>query len=42
VRFDAEVIVDLAVAALMAALGYPTDGAARDGELARVLEREST
>jgi DNA-binding LacI/PurR family transcriptional regulator len=42
VGFDAEVIVDVSVAAMMAELGYPTDEQPGTAEAARLIVREST
>jgi DNA-binding LacI/PurR family transcriptional regulator len=42
VGFDAKAIVDVAVAAMMAELGYPTDQEPAGAEVATLIERNST
>jgi DNA-binding LacI/PurR family transcriptional regulator len=42
VAFDAETIVDVAVAAMLAELGYPSDGEPSSANVARLIQRAST
>ncbi len=42
VAFDAKAIVDVAVAAMMSELGYPTDAEPSSAEVATLIERDST
>jgi DNA-binding LacI/PurR family transcriptional regulator len=42
VKFDAELIVDVAVAAMMADLGYPSDREPSSAPVATLIQREST
>ncbi|WP_422745884.1 LacI family DNA-binding transcriptional regulator [Mycobacterium sp. WMMD1722] len=42
VAFDAEVIVDVAVAAMMTALGLPAEPESSPGDVARLIQRAST
>lgn len=42
VGFDAETIVDVSVAAMMAELGYPTEGEPSSAKVARLIQRAST
>jgi DNA-binding LacI/PurR family transcriptional regulator len=42
VGFDAETIVDVSVAAMIAELGYPSEGEPSSADVARLIQRAST
>jgi DNA-binding LacI/PurR family transcriptional regulator len=42
VGFDAETVVDVSVAAMIAELGYPTEGEPSSADVARLIQRAST